>query len=284
MSDNSDKRPPATSDTPANDLRKEKEQFLATFGIGTRLSEEMIAEYERLAGKVRSLEAENARLRAAIEADGAVRELLAKIERLEQEKAELVHRFREVEASTSGFSERFQEIESELGNLANLLVASRQLYASLSPRGVMRRVKEVLAQLVGAERYAIYFANADASELVPIASEGIAGDDLVNRPTQDGILGEVYSSGRSIILDDVDPSRGTLDGPPAVFPLTVDDKTVGVVAVYSTLAQKTRFDTVDYELFNLLGSQAAWAIVSATLFAAVDHRLPGLEAFVDLSV
>lgn len=284
MSENSDKRPPATSDSPANDLRKEKEQFLATFGIGARLSEEMLAEYERLARRLRALEDENARLRAAVEADGAVRELLAKIERLEHEKEELVHRFREVEASSTGFSERFQEIESELGNLANLLVASRQLHASLSPRGVMRRVKEVLAQLVGAERYAIYFVNADGSELVPIASEGIPGDDLVNRPTRVGVVGEVFSSGRSIILDDVDPSRGTLDGPPAVFPLTVDEKTVGVVAVYSTLAQKTRFDTVDFELFNLLGSQAAWAIVSATLFAAVDHRLPGLEAFVDLSV
>ncbi len=284
MSDNPEKRPPTMSDTPASDLRKEKEQFLATFGIGQRLSEEMISEYERVIGRLRYLENENARLRSAIEADGAVRELLAKIERLEREKEELVHRFREVEASTSGFSDRFQEIESEMGNLANLLVASRQLHTSLSPRGVMRRVKEVLAQLVGAERYAIYFINGDGSELVPIASEGIAGTDLVNRPIHGGVLGEVFSSGRSIILDDVDPSHGTLEGPPAVFPLTVDEKTVGVVAVYSTLAQKTRFDTVDYELFNLLGNQAAWAIVSATLFAAVDHRLPGLEAFVDLSV
>jgi putative methionine-R-sulfoxide reductase with GAF domain len=269
MSDHSNKRPPSwPSDTPASDLLKEKQQFLASFVIG----------------KLRHLESENARLRAAVETDGAVRELLLKIERLEREKEELVNRFRQVEASTSTFSERFQEIETELGNLANLLVASRQLHASLSPRGVMRRVKEVLAQLVGAERYAIYFVNGDGSELVPIASEGIAGDDLVNRPTRGGVLGEVFSTGRSIILDDVDPSHGTLDAPPAVFPLTVEERTVGVIAVYSTLAQKTRFDTVDYELFNLLGCQAAWAIVSATLFAAAEHRLPGLEAFVDLSV
>lgn len=285
MSDNSEKRSPQqVSAAPVSDLLKEKQQFLATFGIGTKLSGEMLAEYERMVTRLRQLENENARLRAAMEADAAVRELLAKIERLEREKEELLHRFREVEASSSTFTERFQEIETELGNLANLLVASRQLHASLSPRGVMRRVKEVLAQLVGAERYAIYFANADRTELVPIASEGIAGDDLGNRPTRGGVLGEVFTSGRSIILDDIDPSQGTLESPPAVFPLTVDERTVGVVAVYSTLAQKTRFDTVDYELFNLLGSQAAWAIVSATLFVAAERRLPGLEAFVDLSV
>jgi putative methionine-R-sulfoxide reductase with GAF domain/outer membrane murein-binding lipoprotein Lpp len=284
MSDNPVKRPSASANVPVSDLLKEKQQFLATFGIGTKLSADMIAEYERVTGRLRALESENARLRTAMEADGAVRELNAKIDRLEREKEELLHRFREAEASSSTFSERFQEIEAELGNLANLLVASRQLHASLSPRGVMRRVKEVLAQLVGAERYAIYFANGDRSELVPIAAEGLSGDDLGNRPTRGGVLGEVFTSGRSIILDDVDPSHGTLEAPPAVFPLTVDERTVGVVAIYSTLAQKMRFDTVDYELFNLLGSQAAWAIVSATLFAAAEHRLPGLEAFVDLSV
>jgi len=230
------------------------------------------------------LESENAQLRAAVETNQAVRELLAKIERLEREKEDLVHQFRAVEASSSGFSERFQEIESELGNLANLLVASRQLHASLSPRSVMRRVKEVLAQLVGAERYAIYFVNGDKSALVPIASEGLTGEELANCPTGSGTLGAVFSSGRSLITDEGDPSHGTLANPPAVLPLTVDEKTVGVIAVYSTLAQKTRFDTVDYELFNLLGTQAAWALVSATLFAAAEHRLPGLEAFVDLSV
>ncbi|MGC4066594.1 MAG: GAF domain-containing protein [Polyangiaceae bacterium] len=265
-------------------LIKQKEEFLESLGIGARLSDEVAAEYDRLVAKLRILEAENAKLRAAVEADSAVRELLNKIERLEREKEELVSRFREVEASSSGFSDRFVEIESELGNLANLLVASRQLHASLSPRGVMRRIKEVLAQLVGAERYAIYFANADRSALVPIASEGLKGEELVNCSTSTGLLGEVFSSGRSLIADDADPSQGTLASPPAVLPLTVDERTVGVIAVYSTLAQKTRFDTVDYELFNLLGTQAAWALVSATLFAAAEHRLPGLEAFVDLSV
>jgi hypothetical protein len=284
MSDRPANRSPSMGDTQASDLLKEKEQYLAAFGIGARLSEEMVSEYERVIGRMRALEGENARLRAELEADGVMRELLAKVERLEHEKEDLIYRFREVEATSGGFSERFGEIESELGNLANLLVASRQLHACASPRGVMKRVKEVLAQLVGAERYAIYFVNADGSELVPIASEGLSGNELVNRPARGGTLGEVFSTGRSIILDEVDPSHGSIDGPPAVFPLTVEEKTVGVIAVFSTLAQKTRFDTVDYELFNLLGSQAAWALVSATLFVAAEHRLPGLESFVDLSV
>jgi predicted nuclease with TOPRIM domain len=285
MPDSTSKRPGFTrSDSPSLDLQKQKEEFLRNFGIGAKLSDEMLAEYERLITHMRFLESENARLRTAVETNSAVRDLLDRIDRLEREKEALIHKFREVEASTHGFSDRFQEIEMELGNLANLLVASRQLHSSLSPRSVMRRIKEVLAQLVGAERYAIYFANADRSALVPIASEGIVGEELVNCPTHGTLAGDVFLSGRSLIVDDVDPSQGSLTNPPVIIPLTVDEKTVGVIVVYSTLAQKTRFDTVDYELFNLLGSQAAWALVSATLFAAVEHRLPGLEAFVDLSV
>jgi putative methionine-R-sulfoxide reductase with GAF domain len=284
MSDPNEKRPVTRSDTPARDLRKQKDEFLQNFGIGAKLSGEMLAEYERLIEHLRFLEGENAKLRAVVEADSAVRELLSKIARLEKEKAELVDKYRKVEASIGGFPSGFQEIEAELNSLANLLVASRQLSTGLSPRGVMRRIKEVLAQLVGAERYAIYFANDDRSTLVPIASEGLKGEELVNHSTSGGLLGEVFSTGRSLIVDDVDTSHGSLSEPPAIVPLVVDEKAVGVIVVYSTLAQKTRFDTVDYELFNLLGNQAAWALVSATLFAAAERRLPGLDAFVDLSV
>ena len=57
-----------------------------------------------------------------------------------------------------------------------------------------------------------------------------------------------------------------------------------VIAIFSTLAQKKRFDTVDFELFKLLGQHAAAALVSASLFAHTDRKLPGLEAFLDLSV
>ncbi|MEP7051583.1 MAG: diguanylate phosphodiesterase, partial [Pseudomonadota bacterium] len=64
----------------------------------------------------------------------------------------------------------------------------------------------------------------------------------------------------------------------------VDDRVVGTIAIFSTLAQKNKFDTVDFELFKLLGQHAAQALVAASLFAQADQKLPGLEAFLDLSV
>ena len=81
-----------------------------------------------------------------------------------------------------------------------------------------------------------------------------------------------------------DPSKGTIAAPAAILPLTVDDQAVGVIAIFSTLSQKTRFDTIDFELFKLLGQHAAAALVGASLFAQAERKVPGLEAFIDLSV
>jgi len=271
-------------ETPPPDLKTERDRFVKSFGRGARLTDDFIQEYERLLDRLSALEAENANLRTQLAADRAVRELVQKIELLEAEKSDLLSRTTRAEAISHQFTTRVQEVESEFSNLANLYVASNQLHSSLSPRGVTRRIKEVLAQLVGAERYSMYLANKDATELVPIASEGVPGGDLQPVPVSGSRLGAVFQSGEAKVEEEGDPSRGELDRPAAVIPLVVDERVVGVIAIFSTLAQKKRFDAVDFELFRLLGQQAAAALVSASLFAQADRRLPGLEAFLDLSV
>jgi transcriptional regulator with GAF, ATPase, and Fis domain len=240
-------------------------------------------EHEQLQTRLKDLEAENAGLRAKVEADQAVRELINKIHNLEREKSELISRFQAAEKTTNQFTERVREVECEFANLANLFVASNQLHSSLSPRGVTRRIKEVLAQLVGAERYSMYLCSPDGTELVPIASEGVPGNQLLPLRVEQSRIGEVFRTGVAIVSEG-DPSRGSLENAAAMIPLAVDDKVVGVIAIFSTLSQKTKFDTVDFELFKLLGQHAAAALVSASLFAQAERKLPGLEAFLDLSV
>lgn len=274
----------ADSDSPSPDLRSERDKFVKTFTRGSSLTDEFIHDYDRLLDRLQELETENAELRARVAADRAVRDLVTKIEKLESEKRELLSRTSKAEATTNQFTARVQEVETEFSNLANLYVAANQLHSSLSPRGVTRRIKEVLAQLVGAECYSMYLVNGEGTELVPIASEGVPGGKLTPVPVAGTRLGDVQRTGAAAVDEEGDPSRGALDQPAAVIPLSVDDRVVGVIAIFSTLAQKTRFDAVDFELFKLLGQQAASALVSASLFAQGDRRLPGLEAFLDLNV
>jgi hypothetical protein len=282
--DPKDTPPPGPGDTAPPDLLKERDHFLQSFAKGGRLTEDFLQEYEKLRRRLRELEQENAALRAKVEADAAVRELVSKIDQLEREKRDLLSRYREAEAVSTEFSARFQEVETQFANLANLFVASSQLHSSLTPRGVTRRIKEVLAQLVGAESYCVYLTNTDSTELVPIASEGVPGDRLVNIRVNGSGIGNVVQKGVADVREDRDTSRGSVENPAAVVPLTLDEKVVGVIAIFATLAQKTRFDTIDFELFKLLGQHAAAALVSASLFAQAERRIPGLEAFLDLSV
>jgi type II secretory pathway component PulJ len=277
------------SSSPSDDLApsnfsKEREHLMQSFSRGSRWTEEALVEHERLVSRVAELERDNAELRARVEKDDAVRELLSRIQSLEEEKEKLLSQVKEVEANGSQFSDSFQQVEAEFSNLVNLYVASNQLHTSLSPRGVMRRLKEVLAQLIGAESYAIYFANAEGSELVPIAAEGVTGDALVNQPIRGSRVGHVHSTGTSLIDTEGDPSQGSQENPAAILPLSIDDRVIGVIAIFSTLAQKNRFATLDLELFALLERQAAPALIGATLFTAAERRIPGLEAFMDLSV
>ena len=284
MADERPKPKVSASDSPPPDLRKEADQVMQTITKGSRLTEDFMREHQKLLDRCHDLESENAQLRSQLEADDAVRQLLVKIEELEGEKRELLSRFRAAEEASSKFDSSRKEIESEFANLANLFVASNQIHASMSPRGVTRRIKEVLAQLVGAEAYAMYLVDSANEELVPIASEGVPADHLVSLHVEGSRLGEVARSGIASIDEESDPSVLNFDRPHAVVPLVIDDRVVGVIAIFSTLAQKTRFDTTDFELFKLLGQHAAAALVSASLFAKAERKIPGLEAFLDLSV
>ena len=274
--------PPSNPNT--SDFDREREHLLHNFSRGARWTEEAIVEHDRLVARVSELERDNAALRAKVETDEAVRDLLTRIAALEEERQVLLSKVQAVEEAGGRFAGSFEQIEGEFSDLVSLYVASSQMHMSLSPRGVMRRIKEVLAQLVGAESYAIYLVNDKATELVPIAAEGVGGDDLVNQPVNDSVVGEVCATGEAIVNADVDPSQGTLEHPPAIIPLTIESKVVGVVVVFATLAQKTQFAKLDFALFDLLQRQAAAALVGASLFVAADRHIPGLEAFMDLSV
>lgn len=274
----------ATPSTPPPDLMKERDEVLQSFSRGARLTEHFVAEYTRMHERVLQLESENNRLRAQLEADDAMARLLSEVEKLEAERKILLSRTQQAEAAQGQIDERFNEVEDQFAALANLFVASNQLHASLTPRGVVRRIKEILAQLVGAEAYAMYLASYDTKELVPIASEGVPGNKLISLSMVDSLVGQVVQRGKAVIDEDRPSNTLDFDNPPVVIPLIVDETAVGVIAIYATLEQKPRFSHTDFELFKLLGQHAASALVGASLFEQAGRKLPGAEAFRDLSV
>jgi hypothetical protein len=276
------KRQATPSDRPHEDLKKERDAFVQQFfKKGAQFTEELMAENERLRERLSEVEAENGRLRAHVASEDAIRDMLRKIEKLESEKRDLIHRSSQFEAVTGEFTNRYAEVEGELANLANLYVASSQLHSAHSVRNVLRNIKELLAQLLGAAAFAVYYAPGDRDQAALIASEGVNVADLQPGGEADRAVVAALREGK-LMVRRRDPSRGTLADPAAAVPLYMDGKVVGVIAIFATLPQKTEFVNADDELFKLLGAQAAPALVNARLFTDAGRGLPPVQAFLDL--
>jgi GAF domain-containing protein len=149
-------------------------------------------------------------------------------------------------------------------------------------RNVLRALKELLAQLLGAAAFAVYFVSDDGEELIAIASEGVDVADIARIPARKGPIGRAFTSGEVAYDVARDVSRASLEDPVAIIPLQIDGHIHGVIAIFGTLPQKTEFVTIDRELFKLLGAQAAPALVNARIFTDAGRKVPTIHAFVDL--
>jgi putative methionine-R-sulfoxide reductase with GAF domain len=283
MSDNEEHSAPS-SEEPPEDLKKERDLFIQQFfRKGAQLTEELLKENERLQERIVALEAENGRQRAQIASDTAIRDLLRTIEELEAEKKALLQRSAAMKnVDDDRFQSRHAEVEAELASLANMYVATSQLHSSMNVRHVLRNIKELLSQLLGAAKFGVYIASNDRKELVAVASEGQNLADIATLVVDDGAVGRAFTSGKLFYDSDNDVSKGNVGQPAAAVPLLVDGEAIGVIAVFGTLPQKTAFDDQDGELFRLLGTQAALALVSARLFTDAGRKVPGVQAFLDL--
>jgi hypothetical protein len=287
-------RPPRRSEPsidPSVELKQQRDAFVHTFfKKGAEFTEELLKENERLRHQLLKLEHENTSLRTQLKSDEAIRDLLRKIDQLEQEKETLLNQFSQQEAVTTRYTTRYSEIEEELANLANLYVASYQLHSTLQLPLVVRHLRELLAQLVGARMHAIYVADEKRRQLVPVATDGIDRETLPRVQVVGGgeapqgaarMIEQVFLTGVANINEGSLHDAG-VDAPAACVPMHIDDRVVGVIVVYAVLAQKERFISVDYDLFKMMGAHAATALTSAMLFTDCEGKLPGLEAFRDL--
>jgi hypothetical protein len=281
----------------AAELKLKRDSFVHTFfKKGAEFTEELLRENERLRRNFHELERENAQLRSQLASDKAIRDLLQKIDDLEREKRELLSHMHEAEAISTRFINRYAQIEEELANLANLHVASWHLHSTLKLHHVVRHLKELLAQLVGARVFVLYLADPfdligsgeaeTRARLVPVASEGMGPGKLrtlkigaIDDDDSDGaVIERVFLTNVPHIVDGplAQPPR---TGPAACIPMRVDNRAVGVIVLKEVLAQKERFVAVDFELFKMLGVHAAAALVAAQLFSAAERKLPDLGAF-----
>jgi len=274
-----DKKPSRISERP--NLSNEREAFVrGVLHKGVEFTEELIAENQEMREELVRLDSDNARLRKQVASDDAIKDLLATVDRLEDERSSLLDRSTQLETQTLAVEDRHKEVERELNDLASLYVASYQLSVSLSPRRVVKHICELLEQLVGCDAFGVYIVSADGRRAVPVGGRRMPPGELREEELSEGPMADVVLTAIPKVRDNPDESGL---GPVAVLPMTVSGTVIGLVKVLRLLPHKKQWAPVDQEFFKLLGIHASTALVAASLYgesgAPRDALAPLLDFF-----
>jgi transcriptional regulator with GAF, ATPase, and Fis domain len=194
---------------------------------------------------------------------------------------ELEARLAELSADHEALQRDHADLERQNSNFLSLYVASSQIHATLVFEDVVRNIKEIVINLIGADIFSIYLYSEASQEFRRVASEGSvdSGDEMV--PFGDNLLSRIARAGRLCLeLDEEGLPSG--HRPIAVLPLRVGEQLVGAVVLFRLLVQKSDFDSFDMELFNLLAAHAATALMSSAMYRRLERKNKTLHGLLHL--
>jgi len=196
-----------------------------------------------------------------------VAELEAERNRSLEAHTVLIERLTHIEEESRAYAARYVEVEQQNTNLANLYVASYQLHGTLDRERVLGAIKEIVINLIGSEELAVWELDRDFDGLVLIDSFGIDVARWAALPLDtSNVVSKVATTGETYIAG---PSTHYDKNLIACIPLKLDERVIGVIGIFSLLQQKSGFEAVDFELFDLLATHGATAL-HCTRFAAPE--------------
>lgn len=223
--------------------------------------EETLRENERLRALAMQLEAERLR---NVEQILELRESVAKLELQQVRQQQQVSDF---ESENRRVFAEYSDIEQQNSNLANLYVASYRLHGSLDRAEILQVMQEIVINLIGSEELAIYERDA-GGKLRALASFGMQDPNDARLLGAASPIAHTAATGEMFLCDPPrHEAKEMLDALTACIPLKVQDKVIGVIAIFHMLPQKPQLVAVDRELFDLLGSHAAMALYCCGLHA-----------------
>jgi len=225
-------------------------------------------------------------------AGGSSDQLLEQMEKLQEQKRmleddsqNLRNRIRELEEENLDFANQIVRIEEINNNLTNLYVASSRLHSVLNQDQVVDIIKEITINFVGAEKFALLTWQKDHAGLKFLTGEGIGEDEFPRliKVEENEIFKavvndqDIFLVGGSVVEGSNDPMQ-----PLAAIPLVIHGEVTGVLAIYSLLVQKDKFETIDYQLFSMMAEHAATAIFSSSLYEESERKRETYRGVMDL--
>lgn len=178
-----------------------------------------------------------------------------------------------LEDANNYYTSRFSEVEDANSDLISMYVASSRLHSTANYTDLIDRLMEIIVEMTGGERVALFLINPKERNLVMLANRGLdpAGSGHGAPQLGQGIPGRVAEQGE-LYVDEQSALHDTSDNEPIVcIPLKIEDRVLGVIAVYKFFVQKKRFVSLDFDIFDLLSTQAGFALFGTKLYGLHKH-------------
>ena len=167
-----------------------------------------------------------------------------------EERASLQQQLAERQAELQSSMERCGGLEEQNSMLTTLYVACQRLHSSLDRAEVLLALREIIANLVGCEEYALVDLAPEGFRLQD--SWGLESEDCLERPFVSARIHEVIQHGESFVAAEGDAVELT-----ACIPLKREGAVTGVLVLFRLLSHKGELQELDRELFRLIESRLA---------------------------
>ncbi len=204
--------------------------------------------------------------------------------RLRRDQEEANRRIGELEQENLEFANQLVQVEDVNNNLTNLYIASSRLHSTLDREETLEIIKEVVINFIGAEKFAVFLYSKANNRLSFETGEGFEESDVFPEvPLGEGVLGRTAASKENYFYDGL-LSEGSDDPlePIVAIPLIIQGQMIGLLAIYQLFIQKEQLESIDYQLFSMLGEHAATALFSSTLYGRSERKRQTYQGFVDL--
>jgi regulator of replication initiation timing len=224
--------------------------------------EEILRENERLRYKVFHLQQEVAGMPQA--SGDRHHDVVSENQQLRRQLEEIKAQFEALNRENEDFRQRYQDVEHQNENLLNLYVSGYQLHSTLNEDAVITIIREILLNLVGAEVFAIWLLDATSGrmQLVSVTDEcGLLEGAPARLPAERWVAlrsGEPWYVAAGAAVPPGEPI--------SCIALKLEERPVGVLAIYRLLEQKEGFTSLDQEILGLLAAQAAATLIGARTF------------------
>jgi GAF domain-containing protein len=170
---------------------------------------------------------------------------------------ELERKVGALEESNRRIREEFQRAASQHARVAGMLSACHRLHSTLERASMLIALHEVLAALVGCEQAAVLERRSEHGEFTVAACFGIPERALL--PFSETILASMRAGKLFVGVPD---SAALPRRPSACVPMRVDGRVVGAIAIFGLADRKAGLSGADFDLLEMLGTQAGTALAA----------------------